>query len=90
MDKAVREVGMPDSDFIWLDRLGGSPVRFMDYWTSFSKSGVSGDPLLATAEKGKIMFDAVVDGFLRLVKEFKARQRAERTDWHKEHWEPHT
>lgn len=88
MDKAVREVGMPKSDFIWLDLLGGSPVRFMDYWTSFSKSGVSGDPLLATPEKGKIMFDAVVDGFLRLVKEFKARQRGERTDWHKEHWKP--
>ena len=27
MDKAVREVGMPDSDFIWLDLLGGSPVQ---------------------------------------------------------------
>ncbi len=88
MDKAVREVGMPDSDFIWLDLLGGSPVRFMDHWTSFSKSGVSGDPLLATPDKGKIMFDAVVDGFLRLVKEFKARQRGDRTDWHKEHWNP--
>jgi creatinine amidohydrolase/Fe(II)-dependent formamide hydrolase-like protein len=61
----------------------------MDYWTSFSKSGVSGDPLLATAKKGKIMFDAVVDGFLGLVKEFKVRQRGERTDWHREHWKPH-
>ena len=34
-----------DSDFIWLDLLRGSPVRFMDHWTSFSKSGVSGDPI---------------------------------------------
>ena len=88
MDKAVRELGMPGSDFIWLDLLGGSPVRFMDYWTSFSKSGVSGDPSLATPEKGKIMFEAVVEAFLRLVKEFKARPRGERTDWHKEQWNP--
>ena len=44
---------------------------------------------LATPEKGKIIFEAVVDSFLRLVKEFKARQRGERTDWHKEQWKPH-
>jgi hypothetical protein len=34
------------------------------------------------------MFDAVIDAFLRLVREFKARQRGERTDWHKESWNP--
>lgn len=86
MDKAVREMGMPQSEFIWLDLLGGSPVRFMDQWTCFSKSGVSGDPTLATSEKGKLIFEAVVDSFLRLVQEFKGRQRGDRTDWHGKQW----
>jgi hypothetical protein len=32
----------------------------MDSWTCFSKSGVNGDPTLAAAEKGRIIFEAVV------------------------------
>ena len=54
----------------------------MDHWTRFSKSGVVGDPTLATAEKGRIIFEAVVEALLRLVREFKNRPRGERTDYH--------
>ncbi len=84
MDKAVRDIGMPESEFIWMDLMNGSPVRLMDEWTRFSKSGVYGDATAATAEKGGIIFEAVVEGFLRLVKEFKNRPRGERTDYHHE------
>jgi creatinine amidohydrolase len=86
MDKARRDMEMPKSEFIWMDLLNGSPVRFMDYWTTFSKSGVSGDPTLANPEKGKIIFEAVVEAFVRLVREFKNRERGERTDYHKVQW----
>jgi creatinine amidohydrolase len=82
MDKAKREVGMPQSEFIWMDLMQGSPVLLMDEWTRFSKTGVSGDPTLASAEKGRIVFEAVVDAFVRLVREFKTRPRGERTDLH--------
>jgi creatinine amidohydrolase len=85
-DKARKDQGMPDSEFIWMDLLEGSPVRLMDHWTRFSKSGVYGDPTLATAEKGKVVFEAVVEAFVRLVREFKNRPRGERTDYHKEPW----
>ena len=44
----------------------------MDHWTRFSKSGVGGDPTLATAEKGKVIFEAVVNNFVKLVREFKS------------------
>jgi creatinine amidohydrolase len=57
-------------------------VLLMDEWTRFSKSGVYGDPTLATAEKGKRVFEAVVEAFCRLVREFKRRPRGERTDYH--------
>ena len=83
MDRAHREIGMPNSEFIWMDLVEGSPVLLMDQWSRFSKSGVSGDPTLATAEKGKIVFDAVVDAFVRLAREFKNRPRGERTDYHR-------
>src|SRR6266571_2521512 len=78
MDQAHKEIGMPKSEFIWMDLVEGSPVLLMDQWSRFSKSGVSGDPTLATAEKGKVIFEAVVDAFVRLAREFKNRPRGER------------
>ena len=82
MDKARAETGMPESEFIWMDLMEGSPVVLMDHWTRFSKSGVSGDPTLATAEKGKVVFEAVVEAFVRLAREFKRRPRGEPADRH--------
>ena len=84
MDKAVKEIGMPESEFIWMDLMDKSPVLVMDEWTRFSKSGTYGDPTVASAEKGEPIFEAVVDAFVRLVREFKDRPRGERTDYHKE------
>lgn len=86
MDKARKETGMPKSDFFWMDLVDGPPLRLMDHWTRFSKSGINGDPTLATAEKGKAIFDAVITNFLKLVREFKTRPRGERVDYHVQSW----
>ncbi|MFN3323620.1 MAG: creatininase family protein [Bryobacteraceae bacterium] len=83
MDKAQKEQGLPESEFIWMDLMEGSGVLLMDEWTRFSKSGVVGDPTLATAEKGKFIFEAVVNALVRLAREFKRRPRGERTDHHR-------
>jgi creatinine amidohydrolase len=83
-----KDMKMPESEFIWMDLMEGSPVLLMDEWTRFSKSGVSGDPTLANPEKGKVVFEAVVDAFVRLVREFKNRPRGERTDYHRTGWNP--
>lgn len=82
MDKARKEQGVPQSEFIWQDLTDPGPIKMMDYWTRFSKSGINGDPTLATAEKGKIIFEAVVNNFVRFAQEFKNRPRGERTDHH--------
>ncbi|MBM3725005.1 MAG: creatininase family protein [Acidobacteria bacterium] len=86
MDKAVREMVMPPSDFIWSDLTDAGPVRMMDWWTCFSKSGINGDPTIATAEKGRLFFEAVVTNFVKFAREFKARPRGQRTDWHTTDW----
>ena len=83
MEKAVKEIGMPESEFIWMDLMDSSPVHLMDEWTRFSKSGTYGDPTIATAEKGRLIFNAVVEAFVRLAREFKNRPRGERTDYHR-------
>ena len=73
MDKARKEIGLPASRFVWLDLMTGSPVVMMDQWSRFSKSGVVGDPTLATKEKGQEIFEAVVQGLVELVKDFHHR-----------------
>lgn len=82
MDKAKKEIGMPSSEFIWMDLMESSPVLLMDRWSRFSKSATSGDPTLANAEKGKIVFEAVVEAFVRLAREFKLRPRGQAEDFH--------
>lgn len=82
MEKAKKEIGMPPSRFVWMDLMSSSPVLLMDHWSRFSKSGVSGDPTLATKEKGQKVFEAVVTGLIALVREFKDYARGERQDMH--------
>ncbi len=82
MDKAQKEMDQPASDFIWSDLLNPGPVRMMDWWTRFSKSGVNGDPTLATHDKGRVIFEAVVNNFVKFAREFRHRERGERVDLH--------
>ncbi len=82
MNKAQKEIGMPPSRFIWMDLMSASPVLMMDHWSRFSKSGVVGDPTLASKEKGREIFEAVVTGLMDLVKEFKNYPRGLREDLH--------
>jgi creatinine amidohydrolase len=58
-------------------------VRFSDYWGRWTKVGVHGDPTAATAEKGKIIWDAVLSRLVELVDEFRAWPIAPRSDQHK-------
>jgi creatinine amidohydrolase len=87
MDKARKDIGLPASDFIWNDLTDPGPIHMMDWWTRFSKSGVNGDPTLATAEKGKAIFEVVVQNFVRFAREFKGRPSGERVDYHKVAWQ---
>jgi creatinine amidohydrolase len=82
MDMAKKEIGMPPSRFIWMDLMKSSPVLLMDRWSRFSKTGVVGDPTLATREKGEKIFEAVVAALVELVKEFKIYNRAAPQDLH--------
>lgn len=82
MKNAADEIGFPRSRYIWMDLMKGSPVLMMDHWSRFSRSGAYGQPSLATKEKGKIIFEAVVKALVELVEEFRQRPRQERVDQH--------
>lgn len=57
-------------------------ARFNDYWGRWTKTGVHGDPRAATAEKGKIIFEAAVAGLLGFIEEWRSWPIPERSDQH--------
>ena len=57
-------------------------MRFNDYWGRWSQLGVQGDPTVATAEKGKIIFEAAVEGLVDTIDELREWPIEERADMH--------
>jgi len=82
MGQARKEMGMIPSRFIWHDLMSPSPVSMMEWWSTFSQTGVLGDPTLATEEKGRMVFEKVVDRMVELVREFRDRPIRPRRDLH--------
>ena len=72
MDKAVREMAFCQTPYTFFDLVLRPPVLLRTAWDRNSRSGVVGDPTLATREKGEKLVDAAVAGlaeFLRLFRE---------------------
>jgi len=64
------------------DSTSNYSVRFSDIWGRWTKTGVHGDPRSATAEKGRVIFEASVTGLAEVVTEWKDWPIAERSDQH--------
>lgn len=69
--------------FVSSDSTRNYPVRFSDFWGRWTKTGVHGDPTKATADKGRILFEAAVGGLVELVAELRAWPIANREDMHR-------
>ena len=57
-------------------------VRFNDYWSRWTDLGVHGDARTATAEKGRVAFEAAVGRLIELVEEWRSWPITERRDFH--------
>ncbi len=68
--------------FVSSDSTANKPVRFNDIWGRWTTTGVHGDPTRATAEKGKLIFEAAVSGLVALVDEWRGWPMTERSDQH--------
>jgi len=85
MDKAVREIpeAYAKSKYFYLDLGRGAPALFMDWWTRFNKSGVVGDPTVATKEKGRLLMEeTIITNLTELAEEFRQIPIAPRVDYH--------
>jgi creatinine amidohydrolase len=81
MSKAVDERGYPATDNVYMDWSDG-PLKLMPWWSAFSRSGVQGDATKATAEKGKVLFEAAVDEIISFVGDLRATPIPSRKDRH--------
>jgi creatinine amidohydrolase len=74
MDKAVHDISQPDSRFYWRDILRGSRgVALADLTRHASRTGLVGDPTVATAEKGRRFFEVIVATCVEFFEEFARR-----------------
>jgi creatinine amidohydrolase/Fe(II)-dependent formamide hydrolase-like protein len=61
MSKAVKEIPPIMSRHTWSDLASASPVYIRARFDKLTQSGVMGDPLVASAEKGKIWVEAAIE-----------------------------
>ena len=81
-DLARPENNMIPSEFWWQDLDGGGRIGMMEWWSTFSETGVLGDPTLASAEKGEVLYRAATEELAKLVREFRDRPLRPRKDHH--------
>jgi creatinine amidohydrolase len=68
-DEIPAERGGPR--WLYPNLVSGNRVRFMNYWSRMSESGVSGTPSFATAEKGRTMIETTIERLIEAAREFR-------------------
>jgi creatinine amidohydrolase len=68
--------------FQWVDAFGGGPVSVVEWTSTYTPNGVMGQPSLATAEKGKRIFEEAVKRLIQFTLEFQGRSPRPRVDHH--------
>jgi creatinine amidohydrolase len=81
MERAVDEHGYPETDNLWMDWSDG-PLKLMPWWSSFSATGVQGDPTRASSDKGAALFEAAVAEIAAYVEDLRSLAIPERKDHH--------
>ncbi len=82
MDKAVKEMGQLSLKYFSWDHPTPSAFAWMDWWSRFSRTGIAGDPTVATREFGEFLFNATVERMIELIREFKQIPIRPREDHH--------
>ena len=62
-----------ENPFNWVDLFAAGPAALISWTSSYSETGVLGDAELATAEKGREVYEEAVKQLCRFVEYFKDR-----------------
>lgn len=82
MEKATRDIGQLKLKYFNWDHPEPSMYAWQDYWSRFTQEGICGDASVASAEFGHVLFEATVQRFVDLVREFQMIPIRERVDHH--------
>ncbi|MFL5245034.1 MAG: creatininase family protein [Gemmataceae bacterium] len=72
-----------NSPFNWVDLFAAGPATVISWTSSYSETGVLGEPELATAEKGRQVYEESVKQLGRFINYFKDRPKDVRRDRHR-------
>jgi len=71
-----------ESPFHWVDLFARGPATVVSWTSSYSETGVLGEPELASAEKGRRAYEEAVKQLTRFITWFKDRPKDVRKDRH--------
>ncbi len=71
------------SPFNWVDLFAAGPATIISWTSSYSETGVLGEPELATAEKGRQAYEEAVKQLVRFILYFHGRPKDPRRDLHR-------
>jgi creatinine amidohydrolase len=75
MDKMTpRETPSRINQFIFDDLFGSGPVHMVNRWSRVTQTGVEGDPMLATPEKGKAFAECAINNLVEFARLFREMQ----------------
>ena len=72
------------SPFNWVDLFAAGPATLISWTSSYSETGVLGEPELATADKGRQVYEEAVTQLARFVRYFGDRPLDPRRDRHRQ------
>jgi creatinine amidohydrolase len=72
-----------NSPFAWVDLFAAGPATWISWTSSYSDTGVLGEAELATAEKGRQVYEEAVKQLVRFVTWWKDRPKDVRKDRHR-------
>jgi creatinine amidohydrolase len=86
MDKAVDNIPWTCDQsaraYEWMDLFGAPPINIMQRHSNYTPNGVCGQPTLASAEKGRRIFDKAVTQLVEFVGYFQRRSAPPTVDHH--------
>jgi len=82
MEHAEPDFPAQSSEYFYWDLQKPSPIFFQEFFSRYSRTGTSGDPTKATAEKGRQFVEAVVDRMVDLIRDLRNRVIEPRVDHH--------
>jgi len=72
-----------DSPFNWVDLFAAGPATIISWTSSYTSTGVLGEAELATAEKGRQVYEEAVKQMTRFISWWKDRPKDQRRDLHR-------